>query len=667
MHGNSSSHTSFGLSLANISIALLLALFLLIMLLAWITITAPSAYGQQSVPPTARQAATIPQFAAKLARRSQPLSPPIASRVLGPSQLRATYKNPQAPRSFRANGGPLDYAALYDNGPINGTTDAWSINFGFVVSDSFTIPSSGGNVTALSFGAWLFPGDVLQTVEVQITSAEFGGTTYTDQVITLAASGCSGNQYGFNVCTETGSLGTSVNLSPGTYWVNLDNGVVNTGDPVYWDENSGPSMASENSVGTIPSEAFAILGAATTTTCIDCGPPPPPPCFQSGIIHDFQNEGPPSPISLDRQGKVYGTTLYGGNNGLGVVYRLAETVQDWLYTVLYSFTGDMNGQEPGGVIVGPDGALYGTAGGGIQGNGLVYQLRPSPVACPAVFCSWNQTVLYRFTAAPDAFYPNGNLVFDAAGNLYGPAAGGGAYGLGAIYELSPANGGWTEKVVFNFGPDTTGGYIPNSLLVGHDGNLYGTASYGGDPNCGNVCGVVFQLTPSGDQWSEQVLHTFENSQADGAKPMNLVQDRYGNLYGISNYGYSGDSGGVEFVLSPSNGNWTFTELIFRYYPGYITDFTGLAIDEQGNTSVSGSTVFIYSPDCSLGPPYYCDWFVLGRNGVDYSQNIFDAYGLASDPAGKHLYGVTADCGRYNQGTVWRSVLGSAVSCDASWP
>ncbi len=155
---------------------------------------------------------------------------------------------------------------IYSNGPINGTTDGWTINSGFVVSDTFTVTEGAPPVTGLSFGAWAFPGDVLQTAEVSITSSEFGGTSYTDQVVSFTQSGCSGNQYGFNVCTETGTFGSAVNLAAGTYWLNLANAVVNTGDPIYWDENSGPSSASENSVGTIPSEAFTVLGGTTTTT-----------------------------------------------------------------------------------------------------------------------------------------------------------------------------------------------------------------------------------------------------------------------------------------------------------------------------------------------------------------------------------------------------------------
>lgn len=153
---------------------------------------------------------------------------------------------------------------IYDNGPTDGYTLGWTINFGFAVSDQFTIPGEA-TVNAIEFAAWLFPGDVLQTVEVSITSSEFGGTSYFDQVVNFTASGCFSNGEGFNVCNEVGSFGY-VPLRAGSYWLNLANGVVNNGDPVYWDMNSGPSLSSESSVGTIPSESFTIQPG---------GPPPP--------------------------------------------------------------------------------------------------------------------------------------------------------------------------------------------------------------------------------------------------------------------------------------------------------------------------------------------------------------------------------------------------------
>jgi hypothetical protein len=163
---------------------------------------------------------------------------------------------------------------LYSNGHAGTDTDAWTINFGFAVSNTFTL-TNASTVTGFSFNAWLFPGDVLETAEVLITANEFGGTTYLDQTAAFVQSDCSVNAYGFNVCEETASLGP-VNLAAGTYWVTLENAQVNTGDPVYWDENSGagctspgcPSQASQSSVGSIPSESFTILGNGSTGTTV---------------------------------------------------------------------------------------------------------------------------------------------------------------------------------------------------------------------------------------------------------------------------------------------------------------------------------------------------------------------------------------------------------------
>ncbi len=173
---------------------------------------------------------------------------------------------------------------LYDNGPINGTVDAWTVNLGFVVSDTFTIGAGGATVNGMSFGAWLFPGDQIDIGEVSITSSEFGGTTYFDGIVNFTISDCNMNQFGYNVCTETGSFGP-VNLNAGTYWVNLSN-FEDVGDPLYWDENSGPSQASQTSTGTIPSESFTILGSASSTTTTTGTTPEPGSIllFASGVL-----------------------------------------------------------------------------------------------------------------------------------------------------------------------------------------------------------------------------------------------------------------------------------------------------------------------------------------------------------------------------------------------
>ena len=165
--------------------------------------------------------------------------------------------------------------AGYSNGPTNGTVDAWTINFGFIVSDTFML-STQEDLSSLTFSAWLFPGDVLESVEVSITSSEFGGTTYFDGIVNFTQGNCTTNQLGFSLCDETSSFGP-VLLNAGTYWLNLQNAVVNNGDPVYWDENSGPSLASQNSVGTIPSESFTIGCCCSDGKSLagGCGGPPP--------------------------------------------------------------------------------------------------------------------------------------------------------------------------------------------------------------------------------------------------------------------------------------------------------------------------------------------------------------------------------------------------------
>ncbi len=175
---------------------------------------------------------------------------------------------------------------LYDNGPINGQVDAFTINFGFIVSNSFTISGVAQRVDGLSFGAWMLPGDVLQTADVSLSSQPFGGTFYFDGTVNFTQSNCQVNGFGFNVCTETGMF-DGLTLNAGTYWLNLQNAVVSDNDPVYWDQNDGvgctspgcPSQAQQSSVGSIPSEAFTILGGetgitSTTSTTSDSTPEP---------------------------------------------------------------------------------------------------------------------------------------------------------------------------------------------------------------------------------------------------------------------------------------------------------------------------------------------------------------------------------------------------------
>ena len=176
---------------------------------------------------------------------------------------------------------PAAGQVLYDNGPINGNIDGWTINFGYIVSDNFTI-AHNSTMTGFAFGTRQFPGDDLISVDWSVTSGENSGTVYgsgTASGSQLTDKYVSTNEFGYyvNLITVTG---LNVNLSGGTtYWLTLQNAKVPSGDPVFWDENDGvgcggdngkgggcPSQASENTIGTIPSEDFTISGSGTGTT-----------------------------------------------------------------------------------------------------------------------------------------------------------------------------------------------------------------------------------------------------------------------------------------------------------------------------------------------------------------------------------------------------------------
>jgi hypothetical protein len=160
---------------------------------------------------------------------------------------------------------PASAQTVYSNGAINGNSDAWTINLGYIVSDTFNVANSGATITGADFGMWLFAGDTVTSAEVSITSGENGGTSYFDQTLNVTQSGCVANEYGYNICQERVAF-SGPSLNGGTYWVNLQNASVPNGDPVYWDENYGPATASENTIGSIASEAFTILGTTGTST-----------------------------------------------------------------------------------------------------------------------------------------------------------------------------------------------------------------------------------------------------------------------------------------------------------------------------------------------------------------------------------------------------------------
>jgi len=178
---------------------------------------------------------------------------------------------------------------VYDNGPVNGTVDAWTINFGYAVTDSFTLDQNY-TVTGFQFGVWAYPGDTPLSVDYAIDTSPFG-SSLASGTVALQSTFLYSNQYGYDIDWETAS-GLSIPLSAGNYWLTLQNAVTTQGEPLYWDENSGPSQAQESSLGTIPSESFLVTAQGITCgtggASPACQPPTPEPgtfvLFGSGLL-----------------------------------------------------------------------------------------------------------------------------------------------------------------------------------------------------------------------------------------------------------------------------------------------------------------------------------------------------------------------------------------------
>ncbi len=164
---------------------------------------------------------------------------------------------------------------LYDNGvacPLN-CIDAWEINNGFAVSDTFVL-TQNSTVTGFAFAVWEIPNDRTISVDWVISSNELGGgTVYGSGTAPVTDPGGTINEWGFELSTVQ-ATGVNLSLDPGQYWLTFQNAATQDGNPVYWDENSGadctspgcPSMAEDSAAGTIPSETFSILGSPAGTT-----------------------------------------------------------------------------------------------------------------------------------------------------------------------------------------------------------------------------------------------------------------------------------------------------------------------------------------------------------------------------------------------------------------
>jgi len=275
---------------------------------------------------------------------------------------------------------------------------------------------------------------------------------------------------------------------------------------------------------------------------------------------------PAASLISDAAGNLYGTAVYGGNSncphGCGVVFELTPANGRWKQKVLHHFEDNgRDGYYPeGSLIFDKAGNLYGTTSvGGTYSGGTVFELMLQEDG------KWKEKILHSLKYPGDGSAPRAALTLDASGNLYGTASYGGSYDCGLVFKLTRgANGQWSEKVLYDFVDyEGSDGCYPAAVLVfDSSGNLYGATGVGGQT--GN--GTIFELTPGKHgSWTEKVLYFFGGG-SDGGVPGDVVFDKAGSLYGVTGFGGGYPQScmggcGTVFKFTPgAKGQWTLTTL-----------------------------------------------------------------------------------------------------------
>lgn len=398
---------------------------------------------------------------------------------------------------------------------------------------------------------------------------------------------------------------------------------------------------------------------------------------QFNVLYRFSGPDgsrPDAGVVMDAGGNLYGTAFVGGS-GYGTAWELKHRNGSYALSLLHTFTGGADGANPlSRVVFGPGGLLYGTAsaGGnptcvfeGLTGCGTIFALQPPAFICRSISCPWTESVIHTFVES-DGWQPNGDLIFDAANNMYGIASDGGQNGncngypgCGVAFELTHSgnnwNQNWSQSVLWNFGLGTDGLLPIGDLTFDSSGNLYGAAYDGGTGGDG----IVYQLVPSHGLWNENILYNFTGG-TDGAHPYaGTAVDGSGNVYATTSVGGSG-GGGTAVKLTPNGTGWTFS-LIASFDGTFGSEFCRLLIDHSGN---------LYGTTRNDGAFGFGNVFKLMPSGGGYTYvSLYDFTGGAdgAQPKGNltfdsngNLYGTAAEGGNLTQscnngagcGVVW---------------
>lgn len=320
----------------------------------------------------------------------------------------------------------------------------------------------------------------------------------------------------------------------------------------------------------------------------------------------------PNAVIFDKSGNLYGSTSSGGANGVGAVFELSPSNGIWIESVLYSFAGGKDGTNPTSALAfDKKGKLYGTTstGGKLEdcypdGCGTVFMLAKSNGV-------WAKSTIYKFQGLDGADPTSGSLIFDPSGNLFGATQRGGPNEAGNVFELGHAGGKWTESVLYTFDGQQNGAVPEGGVVFDPQGHLYGVTIYADNdaacPNCQLLnTGTVFELSSSNNGWVITTLYAFQGG-SDGLTPLaGLTLDKNGNFYGTTTAGGNSErchlGCGTVFKVSPSGGTWSesvlytfrLTQGAFPQAPLTLHNGTLFGTTSEGGSSGNG-VVFSLKP------------------------------------------------------------------------
>jgi hypothetical protein len=195
---------------------------------------------------------------------------------------------------------------------------------------------------------------------------------------------------------------------------------------------------------------------------------------------------------FDSGGNLYGPAASGGlpgcsGFGCGTIFQLSPSGSGWTEQTLYSFHDSSDGSDPqGGVIMDAAGNIYGSTCCGNGTGGTVFEVTPSGG-------NWAFNLLYSYNGT--GLGPQGKLVRDAAGSLYGASVFNGLFNEGVVFKLTPTSGGWIYTAIHDFTGGLDGEWPEGGLVTDGNGIIYGTTYQGGSQGCDEGCGVVYEITP----------------------------------------------------------------------------------------------------------------------------------------------------------------------------